>query len=308
MTGRALITGANGFVGRYLGRRLESSGWEVVRLSRSPSPDSPGLIPCDITDADQVGDALADSGEVTHVFHLAAISFVPDATSRPYEVNRVNVVGTANLVRAILKLQRRPRLAFVSSCAAYGSPASLPLREDHLLNAVDPYGKSKAAGERLCIDAAAQGLDAVRARPFNHSGAGQSDQFALSSFARQVARIAFGKARPVIETGNLDAKRDFTHVDDVVHAYALLAENGQRGEAYNICSGTAVRIGDCLEKIMQLANVRAEIHTDPKRARPSEMTEQFGDPSKLEALGWRRQRTLDDILRDLLDDWMNAER
>ncbi|MEK7795698.1 MAG: GDP-mannose 4,6-dehydratase [Candidatus Hydrogenedentota bacterium] len=307
MTRRALITGANGFVGRYLGRHLESIGWEVVRLAHSADVDSPLAVPCDITDAHQVGAALAESGDITHVFHLAAISFVPQAVSRPFEVNRVNVVGTANLVRAILKLQCRPRLIFASSSAAYGPPASMPLREDHPLNAADPYGRSKAFGERLCVDAAAQGLDAVRARPFNHSGAGQSDQFALSSFARQLARIALGKARPVIETGDLDAKRDFTHVEDVVRAYALLAEHGQRGEAYNICSGSAARIGDALDKLIALASIRAEVHTDPARARPSDTPELYGDPAKLEALGWRREHTLDDILHDLLDYWMNAE-
>lgn len=302
MTGRALITGAAGFVGRRLATRLRENGWDLVL---SGLPAAPGMLPCDMRDGSSVARLVRDAGEVTHVFHLAAIAFVPEAENDPIRTMEVNLNGTIHLCEALRECPSPPRLLFVGSADAYGPPQTVPVTEDHPLNPANAYAISKAAADHYCARLVrANAFECVRLRPFNHTGPGQSEHYVLSSFARQIAAIEAGLHAPVVHVGNLEAARDFLHVDDVLRAYELAALHAPPGEAYNICSGRSVRIQEALDRLLAMSAAPIEVRQDLARMRPSDVPEVRGSHDKLtEATGWRPEIEFDTLLRDLLDFW-----
>lgn len=302
MTRRALITGAEGFVGRILAAHLSREGWETAGISLKGDP---GTTACDIANAGAVGRIFHETGPISHVFHLAAISFLPDAAREPKLAFRVNLEGTLNLANAILAHAPAARLIYVGSADAYGPPECLPISETHPLRPTNPYGISKAAADQLCeYFARARALDVVRMRPFNHSGPGQDPRFVLPAFAKQIAEIEEGLAEPCVQVGNLDAKRDFLHVADVVRAYESAALQGKRGEAYNICSGRAYGIRDALETFIGLAQVPVRVAVDPERLRPVDVPEFYGSHDKLSRdTGWKPEIAFERLLHDLLEHW-----
>src|SRR5690606_1816584 len=166
-----------------------------------------------------------------------------------------------------------------------------------------PYGLSKLAQDRLTSLAAVDGVGTVVARAFNHTGARQDPSFAVPGFARQIARIEAGLDAPVIRVGNLEAERDLTDVRDVVDAYMTLAERGTPGQAYNVCTGVAYRIGDLLERLLSRSRVRVSVEQDPDRMRPSDQPRIVGDNTRLGALGWQPRVPLDTLLDDVLEYW-----
>jgi GDP-4-dehydro-6-deoxy-D-mannose reductase len=302
MSKRALVTGSEGFVGRVLSGRLESAGYEVLGCdSRLERPAADRRL-CDIASQDSVNDLYAWAGTVDVVFHLAAVTFVPDAGRDPSGVMNVNLGGTIHLLAG---LPKDSRFVFVGSAEAYGPPLDLPITETHPLNPANPYAISKAACDQYCAYAHRQdGLDIVVARPFNHSGPGQSDRFVLSSFARQITRIAAGRQAPVLHVGNIDVSRDFSHVGDVVRAYEVLAEQGVAGEAYNVCSGHAQTLRDVLAILADLASVEIDVRVDPERVRKVDVPKVVGSHAKLtEQTGWRPEISFEQLLQDLLGYW-----
>lgn len=302
MTGRALITGAAGFVGKRLAAYLRKQGWEVVC---SGYPAAEGMIPCDIGDAASIARMVREAGSLTHVFHLAAIAFVPEAERDPVRAMDINLNGTIRLCQSLRTSANPPRLVFVGSADSYGPPRSLPVTEEHPLNPVNAYAISKAAADHYCgALSRAKVLDCVRLRPFNHAGPGQSDQFVLSSFARQIAAIEAGRHAPVLRVGNLEASRDFLHVDDVIRAYELAALHGASGEVYNIASGRAIQIQDALDRLRALSAVPVALEQDPARLRPSDVPEMRGSHERFTAkTGWRPEIDINTILNGLLDYW-----
>jgi GDP-4-dehydro-6-deoxy-D-mannose reductase len=196
------------------------------------------------------------------------------------------------------------RLVFTSSAEIYGAqpPHAYPLRETTVPSPANPYAASKAAAEMLLLgEARAFGLDVVIARAFNHIGPGQSDRFAVASFAAQLAAIAAG-GPPQLYVGNLDAKRDFLDVRDVVRAYIALAKRGAPGEIYNVCSGTARSMRDVLRELIIAAHVPVEVRDDPARMRPADVPLSLGDASKLrEATGWEPRVPFAASIRDIYD-------
>ena len=308
MTQRALITGASGFVGRRLSAYLVQSGWEVVGCGYPPEE---GVITCDITRREDIDAVLDTAGDLTHVFHLAAITFVPDANRDPHGAMSVNLLGTVRLLHALGARQSTVRFLNIGSADAYGRPVSLPMTEEHPLNPENPYAISKAATEQYCAYLSKAGeMDIVRVRPFNHTGAGQSDQFVLSSFARQIAELEADETRSAeLMVGNLDAARDFSHVDDIIRGYALAALHGEAGEVYNICSGHSQRIGDALEKLRALSSREIEVIIDPARVRPVDVPEVVGSHARLTAAtGWRPEISFDALLGELLEHWRTVVR
>jgi GDP-4-dehydro-6-deoxy-D-mannose reductase len=305
MSRRALVTGAGGFVGTRLTRHLESQGWEVVR-SGHPAVD--GMLPCDFQDDNAVRALIANSGPLTHVFHLAAMAFVPDAERDPVRAMDVNLNGTIRLCSALRDLAAPPRLIFIGSSEIYGPPQALPMTEDHAVNPATAYAISKAAADHYCAYLSRiRALDIVRMRPFNHAGPGQADSYVLSSFARQVAEIEAGFRPPVLETGNLEAARDFLHVDDVLRAYEAAALQAPGREAFNVCSGQAQRIQSALDQFLAMSSATIEVRHDPARMRPSDVPEVCGSSAKLTATtGWRPEIAFDTLLRDLLDYWRSS--
>ncbi|MDZ4859767.1 MAG: GDP-mannose 4,6-dehydratase [Candidatus Hydrogenedentes bacterium] len=301
----ALITGAQGFVGRVLSARLKEDGW-LVRESVMPGqPEGPGSFACDITDLAQVRKLVGNSDGLTHVFHLAAVTFVPASSADPGGTFEVNVNGTINLVECTRALQPKARFLFIGSAAVYGTPRITPVLETHRFAPREPYAISKAAADCYCDYAArAYPIEILRMRPFNHSGAGQSDQFVLSNFARQIARIERGAQPPVLKVGNIDAGRDFLHVEDVVRAYAEAALRGKAGEAYNVCSGKAITIRAALDALLAKSPAKIEVVRESTRLRSSEVSTISGSYEKLQAdTGWKPTLLFERVLDDLLAYW-----
>jgi GDP-4-dehydro-6-deoxy-D-mannose reductase len=302
---RALVTGGNGFVGRYLCDELRGRGLNVVSAARSI--DGPGIdFALDLADAENVR-GVVQTARCDVLFHLAAQAFVPESTRAPLETYDINVMGTGRLIDALRTLPRtlRPRLIFVSSSEVYGAhPASdLPLFETAMPMPATPYAASKLAAEAIVLGSVrAYGLSALVTRGFNHIGPGQSDRFVVPAFAKRLAAIAAG-GNPLFPVGNLTPVRDFLDVRDVVRAYADLAERGVDGETYNVCSGKPTRIQDVLRTLINFARVGVEIREDPTLVRPVDVPAIYGDYGKLEAAtGWRPAISLARSLRDVYED------
>jgi GDP-4-dehydro-6-deoxy-D-mannose reductase len=198
-------------------------------------------------------------------------------------------------------------MVVVGSAEEYGlvQPHEMPLGEDAPLRPASPYAVSKVAQGFLALQyALSLGLPIVRTRTFHHTGPRRGQQFAESSFARQLAEIEAGRRDPRLEVGNLEAVRDFTDVRDVVRAYWALLEGGAPGEVYNVCSGRGVRMADLLEELVRLSGLKVEIRVDPERLRPLDVPVLVGDPGRLHAAtGWLASTPLARTLRDLLDHW-----
>jgi len=308
MKQRALVTGAEGFVGRILCAHLTAQGWEVAGCDRCGGDTADRRV-CDITDLDQVHALFDWAGQVTHVFHLAALTFVPDAVKDPAAAVKVNLEGTIHVASALRDHAPDARLVYVGSSEVYGPPKTLPIDEDHPLNPASPYAIAKAAADQYCAffhkETAA---NVVRVRPFNHSGPGQSDRFVLSSFARQIAGIETGRLPPSLEVGDLTAARDFLHVSDVVRAYERLAMAGNAGEAYNVCSGRSWPIQEALDRLLRLSGADVKVTTDPGRLRKVDIPEMRGSHEKLTRdTGWTPRISFDSLLGDLLEYWRARE-
>jgi GDP-4-dehydro-6-deoxy-D-mannose reductase len=287
---RALVTGAGGFVGPYLLDALrEVANAEVFEVELGDVPELRAAL---------------DAFRPSVVFHLAAQTFVPDALRAPIETYEVNAMGTARLAEAVRTCARepRPRIVFASSAEVYGArdPGEYPLRETLALRPMNPYGASKAAAEAILLgESRSLGIDVVIARGFNHIGPGQKEHFVVASLAAQLARIAAG-GPPQLFVGNLDTARDFLDVRDVVAAYIELARHGERGEVYNVCSGSAVTIRDVLRELIAIAHVPVEVREDPARVRPSDIPLSVGSSQKLRArTGWAPHIPLPHSLRDV---------
>lgn len=300
---RALVTGASGFVGTHLVERLRGAG-HTVTAAGGPH-DGGEHLPIDLNDVENLHAAF-DLAQPDVVFHLAAQAFVPRALEAPAETYQTNVTGTANLLQALrehkARSQRNVRLLFVSSAEVYGAQpqSAMPIRESCAPNPANPYAASKAAAEALVLgEARSFGVDAVITRAFNHIGPGQNERFAVPSFAAQLAAIAAG-GEPVMFVGNLEAKRDFLDVRDVVDAYAALAERGTAGEIYNVCSGTAASMREILAELIRIAHVPVEVRDDPARMRPADVPVMYGDNAKLRAqTGWEPKIALRATLQDV---------
>lgn len=187
---QALITGAAGFVGQWLASYLRTQGWRVLCADRGPVAAGDDWFSCDVSDRAQVSGLMRWAAGSTHVFHLAAVSFVPHASRNPVGCFEINLLGTIHAATCMKECLPGARLIFISSSEVYGPPQFLPVTEEHPLNPMNPYAIAKAAADQFCAYYhATESLDVVRMRPANHSGPGQADSFVLSNFARQIALI-----------------------------------------------------------------------------------------------------------------------
>jgi GDP-4-dehydro-6-deoxy-D-mannose reductase len=304
---RILVTGANGFVGGWLQRELIGRDGKVEVIAATHGGGEG--VEVDITQADAVVRLVADV-KPTAVVHLAAISAPVDARSSPRAAWDVNVMGTLNLAQAVLAQAPDARFVHVSSSECYGASFAAggkPIAEDARLDPTGVYGATKAAADLMVGQMARDGLQAIRFRPFNHTGPGQTDSFVVPAFARQVAAVMAGRREPVIEVGNLAALRDFLDVRDVVRAYAdaALSERGfDAGSVFNLASGTPWRIGDILDRLIALSGMRIDVRTAADRLRRVEIPVMSGDAgAAFEALGWKPEISFETTLRDVLEDW-----
>jgi GDP-4-dehydro-6-deoxy-D-mannose reductase len=235
------------------------------------------------------------------------MAFVMDAWQNPKEAFEVNALGTMNLYEAVIKSRTNPWILAVLSADVYGTvkEEEMPLKEDRALRPIHPYGLSKATADLIGYHYFyAYNLPIIRVRPFNHIGPRQSPKFVCSDFAWQIARIEQGIQEPFIEVGNLDSKRDFTDVRDMVRAYGMLIEKGKAGEVYHVASEQAVSIEEILKTLIGMSPVPIEVRTNPTKLRRSDTPLQIGDCSKLKGeTGWAPEIPLKQTLEDILNYW-----
>ncbi len=298
---RVLVTGAAGFVGSHLAPRLAAAGHQVVGtyLQEPPADPSVDWRPLDLLERRAV-EELIDQVRPEAVVHLAALSHVGRSWREPAPYYRVNVDATG----ALLDLVGSCRVVFASSAEVYGAvpEGEQPITELRPPAPASPYAMTKAFAERLALAAGA-----VVVRSFNIIGPGQSSEFALPAFAGQLADIRAGRERPVLRVGNLQARRDFTAVDDALDAYELLLEGGEGGTVYNLGSGRAISIEEALHRLILVSGVQARIEVDPERLRPVDVPLLCADSSRLRALGWSPTVELDAALERLWRSVAEAE-
>ncbi len=311
---RALITGVSGFVGSYLVKELISHGFEVFgivevkdrSLTRERSLDKVSLHQCDICDTQSLRDVLKEV-RPDQIFHLAGLSVLPHDDATPERMFQVNFHGTLSLYEAVRACAHRPKILFVGSAYEYGVTFDdgAPVKEECLLKPVNSYSASKAAADLLsCQYFLGYGLKIVRVRPFNHTGPGQSQDFVCSSFAKQIVEIERDNKEAELHVGNLEAKRDFLDVRDVVRAYRLALQKGKVGEVYNICSQKSVTIREVLTVLLNLSSEPIKVVQDLSQGRGLEIAEMRGDCEKFKAdTGWQVMIPLERTLEDILNYW-----
>jgi GDP-4-dehydro-6-deoxy-D-mannose reductase len=307
-----LVTGAFGFVGSTLVPALRQAFPDARVTALGHEQESPAAydsVVCDITDGEAVRQ-LIQRVEPDCVINLAAISHIPTSFDQPQLTWRVNLNGTLNLLQALTELNLPVTFLQVGSADSYGRSfvGGEPLDEMAPFQPLNPYAASKAAADIAAFSYVGRGkLKVIRARPFNHTAAGQSNQFVVSAFAEQIARIEAGLQEPVVQVGNLDAKRCFLHLDDVVQAYVALlrhAEKIESGDAFNIVASEPVTIAFVLESLIRLSSKSIQVQQDPDRMRPTDIPVAMGTAQHLQAVtGWRAEHDLNDILVDVLSAW-----
>jgi GDP-4-dehydro-6-deoxy-D-mannose reductase len=293
---KALVTGAAGFVGPYLCRHLRDLGYEVWggSVDGAPHPDYASLR-VDVTNRSTVLDAIRNL-QPDEVYHLAALSRPTLDDQRSYY--EVNLHGTLHVLEAARAVGAQVLVA--SSAYVYGARAGA-IAEDVPLRPMNAYGASKAAAEMATVAAAAGGLHAVIARPFNHSGPGQPPAFFVPTLVQQLAALRDGRADAVLRLGNLDAVRDLSDVRDVVRAYPLLLRHGRAGEAYNVGRGEGWSMREVVEEAAALLERSVQVIVDPDRLRPNDLPELVADTRKLLAtIDWQATIPLERTLRDML--------
>jgi GDP-4-dehydro-6-deoxy-D-mannose reductase len=312
---RILITGGGGFVGRHLLRALSNvlpDEHAIIAGTFSSKPSSFSgrvrSVPFDITDADQIRSTLMTE-RPTHVVHLAAVAALQAARLDARQTWAVNFGGTLNVAMVVSESLPDCRFVYCGSAQVYGGNfrSDRPVNEDTLLDPLDAYGASKAAADLMISQMAKQGMRAIRLRPFNHTGPGQSEGFVVPAFAAQIARIERCEQEPVIRVGNLTGRRDLTDVRDVVDAYVravLRFDELPQGVAINIASGKAISIREILDLLLSLSTKKIEIKQDHNRLRTDDISVVFGDASLARSLlGWEPRIAVLDTLSAVLDDY-----
>ncbi len=315
---RILVTGITGFAGGHLAEALlAGSDAEITGVSRDPEWPAPlrhlaGRIALRSGDlaSGAVCRSLIEDVRPEEVFHLAGYAHAGESQRDPDAAWDGNLTATRRLYDALAAAAPRARVLYVGSGLVYGDPPGEQEAQDEQcpFRPVSPYASSKAAADLTSYQyTRSAGLAIIRARPFNHIGPRQSPQYAVAHFARQIAAIEQGRQPPVLETGNLAARRDLTDVRDVVAAYLLLMERGRSGEAYNIGSGATHSMQAILERLLSLSGARIEVHQKASLMRASEASVVRADASKLRhETGWQPRFSLDDTLAETLAYWRQA--
>jgi GDP-4-dehydro-6-deoxy-D-mannose reductase len=297
---RALVTGGTGFAGRFLVQHLAAEGVDVHATSHGGHESAPGAATVhalDVRDATAV-DALVDALRPDEIYHLAGVT--RPASGDVAGFYDVNLGGARNVLEALRTRTPQARVLLVGSAYAY-APCTEPITEDWPIAPRNHYGASKAAAEMLGRAYAAEGLHVVLARPFNHSGPGQSPDFVLPTIVRQVrTAIADGRTSVTLQLGNLDPVRDISDVRDVVAGYTRAIRLGEPGEAYNLASGSGHSIRELVEIVRSACDVEVLIATDTSRVRAADVSTLVGSISKLQGLGWSPLIGLQATVMDML--------
>jgi GDP-4-dehydro-6-deoxy-D-mannose reductase len=317
---RILVTGITGFAGGHLAEALLAQpGVELhglsrrgtwppewrhlegrVRLWKSDLAGGPDLEP------------LLGEARPGQVYHLAGYAHAGKSLHEPEAAWAANLTATRRLYEAIARWGGKPRVLYVGSGLVYGDPKEPGQAQDEgiPMRPASPYATSKAAADLSSFEfTRTQGLDIVRARPFNHIGPRQSPQYAVAHFAQQLAAIEKGHRKAVLETGDLQPQRDLSDVRDVIAAYLLLMERGRTGEAYNVAAGTTLAMRAVVDRLLALVRKPVELRAREDLRRATETAIVRGNADKLRReTGWSPRWTLDQTLRDTLDYWRDNHR
>lgn len=312
---RILITGITGFVGGHLAEHLVAGGghalfgvsrrgqWPAALAHLAPRVNLSAL---DLCEQERVEAAIRDA-RPDWIIHLAGYANTGGSFREPERAWTENLTATRALYDAVAHSGLRPRMLFVSTGLIYGEPDRPDEACDEFttLKPASPYAASKAAADLVSYQySRSHGLDVVRVRLFNQIGPRQSADFAVPNFARQIAAAEAGNQPPVVETGDLSAKRDITDVRDIVATFPLLLEKGIRGEAYNAARGDSYRIQDLLDRLVALSRIPIQVNQKVEPGRKADTAATRADVRKLRAAtGWQPRIPLDRSLADILDHW-----
>jgi GDP-4-dehydro-6-deoxy-D-mannose reductase len=302
-----LVTGAAGFAGRHLLSELEAREHRVVATYYRTSPPNCANVTwmhCDARSAEATNKIVSQL-KPRNIIHLAACSMPSRANEDPLSACETNVNGWMHLLEAVGRLDQPCRVLLVSSYHVYGAggPPEFGFTEEHPAQPADVYAATRVLSE-LSARAYIQrdGIDAMIARVGNHVGPGQRAGYFVSSTADQISRIETGSCPPILEVGNIDVRRDISDVRDIVQAYIALLERGRSGQAYNVCSGRAVRLRDVIDIFASMSRTEFEVRVDPKRIRANDPDIVLADRSKItNDTEWAPKIALETTLKDVLE-------
>ncbi len=282
MTQRVLVTGSEGFTGRYVCDEFTNAGWEVWGAGLQPKPDNPRYLNINLLQPETL--ELIDERAKPHVVvHLAASAFVAEAD--PTAFYNVNLLGTRHLLEALRTAPTPPHCTILASSAnVYGNSTLEVLDETVAANPTNDYAVSKLAMEYLAKTYMTR-LGIVITRPFNYTGVGQEPRYLIPKIVNHF------KARvPHIELGNTHVARDFSDVRDVARAYRALAEAQPLGETFNLCSGEATALETCISMAAEITGHDMEVRVNPDFVRANEVKTLRGCSEKIDQVTGRQRR------------------
>lgn len=304
MSEKIIVTGVNGFVGEHVVDTFKEDGFEVVGIGSDNNPNEKvahkldTYVSCNLLDVDSVNNI--DLNNTRAIIHLAGLSAVGRSFEQAQRYISDNAVMTYNLLDHAKTSNMEGRTVVISSGALYNPNQPLPIGEESSTSPTSPYAIGKLASEHVVDYFRNRGLDAVIARPFNHIGPGQKEGFILPDIYAQLASAGSGGE---IQVGNLDTRRDYTDVRDIVAGYKALAlAESLDHNLYNICSGKSLSGKDILaliERIGGYTNIKVSV--DPSKIRPSDIMDIYGDSSRIRnELGWQPQYDIEQTITDFV--------
>ena len=283
--------------------------WGIARSSASSRMEAiqdARIIRSDVLERDGL-EKVFDRIKPDLVVHMAAQAFNGMSWDTEYLTHNTNYTGSLNVLKCALRNGKDTKVLLALSSAEYGDfdPADCPLKEDHELRPVTPYGVSKVGTELLGYQYYSNyGLQVYLPRMFIHVGTGHPPATAIQNFARQLALIKKGKIEPIMRVGNLESARDFIDVRDGVQAMQLLLEKGKAGQAVNICTGRAYKISEVLDILIKISGLNVDVIQDDTLLRASDEPLLLGDNSKIKAMGFKQEYELKETLKAVYEDWM----
>lgn len=303
---KVLVIGASGFVGPYLCQNLKDNGYDVFG-TKTINQEQNFIGQCfdlNILNKEEIKNVFKQINP-DYIIHLAAQSSVKLSWERPSLTFEINVLGIINIFESLKEINLKPRILLVGSSEEYGNVNSILVNENEKTNPTNFYALSKLTQEKIgLIYHNSFGFDVVLARSFNHIGPNQTTQFVVSDFAKQIADIEKNPGKNALFVGNLNAKRDFSDVRDIVNAYRLLIEKGKSGELYNVGSGESISIKEILDILISLSDCEISIKIDENKLRPIDTKDVKADISKLvKDTNYSQKYNIKDTLKDVLNSF-----
>jgi len=300
---RILITGVNGFIGQHLSKLLLQANHLVAGIDIFDDSLNSKIIffKCDLCDENTLTEILQIVNP-EYIYHLAGL--LRGVSIK--EMHNTNVTGTINLFNSIITAcDVLPKVLVSGSSAIYGENNSKIIDESSKIQPITDYGITKASQEKIALKyTIKKQIPIVITRTFNIIGPGQSTNFALSGFAKEIINAKNDPKIKYISVGNLKSERDFIDIQDVIHAYSILMDKGISGEIYNVCTGKIYSIEKCLKIMMEISKSSLNNKSEPSLIQRNDVTTQRGTFAKIQKhTGWSPRINIQSSLRDLLEYW-----